>query len=128
MNKIKVYRGESIDTGELVEGYVWEDIVSEKTFILKGYYEQKEYSKLPVVVQIRVDAETVVQAIGLQDCNRVQAFHKDRCRFQDGSGTWQRGVIEWNESLTGYYLQASNGDDEGNQDIQVEEFGFEIIK
>ena len=63
MNEIRMYSGTSINTNEIVEGYIWEDIMSEKTFILKGYYEQKEYSKLPIIVQIEVNPETIMQVI-----------------------------------------------------------------
>jgi len=67
-----------------------------------------------------------MQFTGFEDINNKEAYHKDICKYKDQSGTEQKGIIEWDN---GWFLDAIDGDDEGNQCVDLDDTfdGFEIV-
>lgn len=64
---------------------------------------------------------------GLKDKNRKDAYFGDVIKYKDESGTPQIGVIKDYGYASGYF-EAINGDDEGNQDLELHpDHEFEII-
>ena len=114
MNDIRLYRGERLDNGEIMIGWGC------ARFGMPAIMTETDL--------MAVVPETLAQETGLQDCHGVQAFHKDKVNYEDDNGNKQAGTIEWNETFTGYYARAINGDDEGNQDGQLWNGNFVIIK
>lgn len=114
MNDIRLYRGQRVDNDELMIGWYCARF---------GMPSIMDETDLMAVV-----SETVVQETGIKDIEGNMCFHKDTCCYKDDHDRVHFGITEWNECFTGYYFKAIDGDEEGNQDGQIEEGMFEIIK
>lgn len=58
------------------------------------------------------------QFTGFIDPTNIELYFSDACIYKDDSEEWQTGVIR-NTETSKAYIEAVNGDDEGNQDIEL---------
>jgi len=65
----------------------------------------------------KIIPETICQFTTQQDKNKKDLYQNDICKYKDDSGTERIGIIKWCDYK--WILEAIDGDDEGNQDIDL---------
>lgn len=72
------------------------------------------------------DSHIIQMFTGLKDKNNVEIYEEHKCRYKDDSGMERIGIVKYR--LCEFYLEAIDGDDEGNQNIQLHpDYDIEII-
>lgn len=126
------YRGKRKDTGEWVVGK--HIVLNGRHLITVNENDNPNYScgllsnrQVDALHTVEVIPETVGEWTGLKDKNNNKlqdSYEDDICTYADQSGRNQTGVIKWSN---GFYLEAIGGDDEGNQDMRLNDCEFKII-
>lgn len=65
---------------------------------------------------------------GLKDKNKTEIYERDDVIYMDEAGNKQVGKVLWSDISCHFYIMALNGDDEGNQDIQLHaDYELEVV-